>query len=176
VNVHTVPRPALTPTLVRLGVLLAGVAAIAVQPHLHTMPTLVIVLGVLLAVAAPERAGATVAMAGFVLAWTTAYGWHVTPSAPRTLCAAAALYLLHATSSLAGVVPLDARVDLGVVRRYALRCVPVVLGAAVLIGINYAVPRFSGSALVELAGLVGVLAVLAIAGWLLLGDRAKPET
>jgi hypothetical protein len=171
----TAPRPALTAVLVRLGVLLAGLAAILAQPQLHTVPTAVMLIGVVLAAAFPARIGATVAIAGFVLAWTTAYGWHVTPSAPRTVFAAAALYALHATSSLAGFLPLDARVDVGVLRRYALRCVPVVIGAAVIIGVNYAIPRFAGSALVELAGLVGVLAVLGIPGWLLLRSRSTSE-
>jgi hypothetical protein len=170
------PRPALAPVVVRLGVLLAGLAVILAQPRLHAVPTAVMVLGVVLAVVAPARVGATVAMAGFVLAWTTAYGWHVTPSLPRTVLAAAALYALHATSSLAAFLPLDARVDIGVSRRYALRCIPVLVGAAVIIGVSYAIPRFTGSALVELAGLVGVLAVIAIPSWLLLRTRSTPET
>jgi hypothetical protein len=135
----------------------------------------VLVIGVVLAATVPTRIGATVAMAGFVLAWTTAYGWHVTPSVPRTVCAAAALYALHTTASLAGFLPLNARADIGVLRRYALRCIPVVIGSAAIIAISYALPRFAGSALIELAGLVGVLAVVAVPSWLLLRTRSTPE-
>jgi hypothetical protein len=45
----------------------------------------------------------------------------------------------------------------------------------VVIGVSYAILRFTGSALVELAGLVGVLAVIAIPSWLLLRSRSTPE-
>lgn len=168
-------RPALAPVLVRLGVLVAGLGTILAQPRLHSVPTVVMVLGVVLAAALPARVGATVASAGFVLAWTTAYGWHATASVPRTLCAAAGLYALHATSSLAGFLPLDARVDIHVLRRYLLRCTSVICGAAAIIGISYAIPRFTGSALIELAGLVGVLAVVAVPGWLVLRSRSVPS-
>ncbi|MEP7178604.1 MAG: hypothetical protein ABI775_05910 [Pseudonocardiales bacterium] len=172
----SVPRPALVPALVRLAVVLAGLGTILVQPRLNTVPTMLMVLGVVLAAAAPARFGATVATVGFVLGWTTAYGWHTAPAIPRTLVAATALYTLHASASLAAFLPLDARVQALVVRRYAMRCIPVVAAAAVLIAVSYAVPRSAGPALVELAGLLGVLVVVGIPGWLLLRGRAAADS
>lgn len=159
-------RPAPVAVLVRLMVLLAGIAVILAPQPLHGAPVLITAVGALFAVVAPARIGATIASVGFVIAWTTAYGWHLSPSPVRTLTAAAALYALHMSTGLAAFVPWDARVDPAVLRRYFLRRVPVLVGAAPVIAISYALPRGSGSAFVELAGLFGVLAVPAVPIWL----------
>ncbi|PZS25664.1 MAG: hypothetical protein DLM58_22020 [Pseudonocardiales bacterium] len=49
-------------------------------------------------------------------------------------------------------MPLHTAVDNSVLRRYALRCVPVAFGAAVIIAISHAIPRLAGLAAVDWPG------------------------
>jgi hypothetical protein len=163
----------MTPVGVRVVVLVAGVALIALPGSVSAVPAVITVVGAVLAVTAPRLVGSSVASAGFVLAWLSATGWHETPSMGRTIAAAAALYVLHVSAALAGCVPMGARVEPGVVARWVARCMVPVLAAAALIALDYAVPRQRGTPLLELAGLLAVLCLTAAAAYVL-RRRALP--
>ncbi len=100
----------LAPIVVRLVVLLAGVALFVAPGSAAALPAVVTAVGTLLAVVAPRLVGSSIASAGFVLAWLSATGWHETPSLGRTIGAAAALYVLHVSAALAACVPMGTRV------------------------------------------------------------------
>ena len=149
-----------SPLLIRLAVLIAGVALVLLPEHLHLVPVALTIAGLALVMARPSRAGALVLLGAFLLSWTTATGWHSTPSVWRTVLAAVAVYVVHVASGLAAFVPLDARVDRGVLARYLRGTVPAVLAAAVLVATDLLLPRASGSAVIELAGGVALAVVV----------------
>lgn len=147
----------------RCLVLLAGLTLVLLLPGLPPAPVALTALGVALALAAPRLVGSTVASAGFVVGWLAGSGWD-DGSVPlwRTLAAAAALYLLHAATSLSACVPLGASVDAGVFRGWAARSLLPVGCAAVIVALDEAVPRAHGTVLTELAGLIGVVVLAAV--------------
>ncbi len=161
------------PLAIRGVVALAGVALTLLPGQLHPVPVAVTVAGVLAAVAAPRSMGSALASGGFVAGWLAAGGWDAAPSVGRTVAAAAALYVLHVSTALAGVVPIGARVQPEAVRRWLLPCVPALAVAVAVIAVDEAVPSRTGSPWVEFAGLVGLL-VLAAATIYAVRRRAAP--
>jgi hypothetical protein len=134
------PRPAPVPLAVRVIVLVAGVGLAVVPERITTSGVSAVLAAVVLGLLAPRGIGSTLASAVFVLVWVVATGWGDVPSVPRTVAAAAALYVLHTW-----------------LRRSA---VPIAL-AAVVIGVDEALPRQQGAAALELLGLVGVVLLAA---------------
>ena len=115
-------RMALAPTLVRLVILVAGVAAMLLAFPL-TPPLL---LAVLLPVLFPRGFAATFFIALTVLMWlinttvnTDAVTWW------RVAALAYALYLVHVGSALAAVLPYDSVLTPGVFRPWILRAAAV---------------------------------------------------
>lgn len=149
--------------LIRMVVMLAGVALIVLPEHVYLLPAAVTGFGVLVAATVPAEIGSTFATGAFIVCWIFAAGLDATPGLFRTLLAAVALYLLHQATALAAFVPLGSRVDPAVVRRWGRQCVlPLAIAAAVIV-VDEVVPRTRGSAAVVLAGLVGVLLALGVA-------------
>jgi hypothetical protein len=87
----------------------------------------------------------------------------------RVLCFGFALYLLLSATALAAAVPLTARLDGQAARRWALHWLGYAAVAGVFAAISYGVDASLsgyGSYPVELAGLVGAVAVVGCAVWL----------
>jgi hypothetical protein len=163
----------LGPVLIRVVILIAGSALVAAPSPARLVATVVAVVGVVLAVARPVSIGPSIATAGLVLSWFASFGWQGDPSFTRTIVAAVALYVLHTSTSLAAVVPLSARLDPAVLSAWLLRCVQVVLVAAAVIAASYAIGQRHGSSAVELAGLAGLLAAVAVPSRLLTRDHGS---
>jgi hypothetical protein len=166
------------PLAVRAVLALAGLALVLAPPHLHIVPALITGVGVGLALTAPVRVGPSVAVTGFVIGWLAATGWHGTGSDTRTILAAAGLYVLHSSASLAAVLPLRADVEAAVLTRWLRRSVPVVLVAAALIAVDVALPRAHGSPVFVAVGLGAAVVVLGVATrtlWLPARSDGRPR-
>jgi hypothetical protein len=151
------------PLAVRGAIVVAGVLGLVATGAPHPLPVLVTVLGVLLAAGAPARFGSWLAVAGLVIAWLAATGWHGAPADWRIVAAALALYVVHTATGLAAFLPLGATAEPVVVMRWARRCgLPVAL-AAVVVAVDLALPRHTGSPLFELGGLAGAVLVVGVA-------------
>lgn len=146
---------------VRAGVLGTGAGLVLAPSPLSSAGTTLTIIGVVLAIVWPREIGSTVASAGFVLAWIEATGWHRVPSTQHTIGAAAVLYLMHLSCGLAAWVPIGAEVEWAAIQRFLAGSTAPILAAAAFVALDLAVPSSSGSALVELAGLVGILGVVA---------------
>jgi hypothetical protein len=124
------------PLLVRCGIVLAGLTAlaVAVPPAVFFGPAAGLLGIVALAPAiAPGRAIPTAAVLVTVAGWvlsTTGYGEPV--ALWRLLALATLLYLLHSLCALASALPYDAAVGAEVVAVWLRRALGVVLGSAVL--------------------------------------------
>jgi hypothetical protein len=94
-----VPTP--VPLAIRAVLLLAGVALLVLPGRLHPAPFAITAAGVAAAVVVPRVAGASVATAGFVIAWVAASGWAVSLPVGRTVLAAAVLYVLQVSAAFA---------------------------------------------------------------------------
>jgi hypothetical protein len=167
----TVPPP--LPLAIRAVMVVAGVALLVLPGDLHPAPFAITAAGVIAAVVAPRTVGASLATAGFVIAWVASSGWAVSLPVGRTVVAAAVLYVLQVSAAFAACVPLYARVEHAVVRRWLLRCAWPVLIAAPVIAFDEALPSQVGTPVAELAGLIGVL-LLAAAGLYAVRRRRGP--
>jgi hypothetical protein len=159
-------RSALT---VRLVVLLAGLAVLLIPGEHRVIPFGAVLLGIVVAVTSPDRGGPALAVAAGIGGWFARYGVHGSPPVLRVLCFAFALYLLLSATALAAAVPLTARLDGQAARRWTLRWLGCAAVAGVFAAISYGVDASLegyGSYPVELAGLVGAVAVVGCAVWL----------
>ena len=80
-----------------------------------------------------------------MIGWLAAGGWAHSLPVARTVPAAAALYVAHVSTALAAAVPLGARVERAAVSRWLRGCLWPVLGAAVVVAVDLALPRGSGA-------------------------------
>jgi hypothetical protein len=151
------PRPAPVPLAVRVVVLGAGVLLAVVPERITTSGVIAVLVGVVAGLLAPRGIGSTLATALFVLVWVAATGWGDVPSVPRTVAAAAALYVLHSGLALTACLPLEADVSRTVVSRWLRRSAGPLALAAVVVVVDEALPRQHGAAALELLGLVGVV-------------------
>lgn len=150
------------PALVRVVALVAGVTLMLAPARLNLVATAIVGAGLVGGLIWSDRVGAGPSSAGFVLAWIAASGWHGDPSLVRTAVAAAALYVFHAAVALAAVVPLTARLDPTVLRRFGRRSALVIAVSALVIAADYAIAPRRGAPVVELLGLLAALAVVAV--------------
>lgn len=173
-----ISRATPTPLLVRCGVFLSALVALAVAlPWALTTGWMLLVplVVALLPAIAPRRGGVTLAVLVAVAGWlftTTGYGERIVLW--RLLTLAAALYLTHSLGALAALLPYDAVVGADVVARWALRALVVVLASAVLAVLLLAAAGWSGEGtflIAALGGLAVAVAVAAILNWLLRRDQ-----
>lgn len=154
---------------VRLVVLLAGLAVLLIPGEHRTIPIGAVLLGIAIAVISPDRGGPALAVAAGIGGWFAAYGVHGSPPVLRVLGFALALYLLLSSTALAAAVPLTARLDGQAAGRWAARWLGYAGVAGVIAAISYGVDaslQGYGSYQVELAGLLGAVAVVGCAVWL----------
>jgi hypothetical protein len=168
--VRQAQRMAPGPMLVRGALFLAGVVAQAVAwPVAVTFNSTGLLL--LLAAAVPMLAPRTRLVSAFlstgVLGWlvaTTAYGESV--AYWRLVILAAALYGVHTLAALAAVLPMDAVVSADVLAQWLLRAGTVV-GLTVIVALfTLVVPAYLGGHRYLLASLLGLAAMIGLAGYL----------
>lgn len=151
---------------IRLAVILLAAAATAVIPAPSGLTITFAVVGTVIAAGAPAFAGALVVIIAEVLGWTSAYGTDAFPPVGRTVAFAAVLYLLHAATSLAASVPLEATVQPAVLLRWSMGCIPA-LGCTIAAGIVVSLlGRSSGSTTLDIVGLAAVAVALAGLVWI----------
>ena len=156
----TLSRWTASAVLSRFAVAVSGAATVTVVGAAHRALLVLLVVGVLLAIANPARAGAGVAVAVALWGWLAADVTH--PSVLRTLGFAAALYLLHSSTALAAAVPLTARLHPVAARNWARRCGNHLAIAGVLAAAVYGLSSIDLPASVQIAGLAGAVAVPAV--------------
>jgi hypothetical protein len=151
---------------IRLAVIVLSAATAALIPHASGALYGFVVIGTVVAVVAPNRAGALLVMLADVLGWTSAYGWHGHAPTLRTVVFAIALYLVHAAVALAASVPANAFVPAAVVRMWAWHCVPGVVATVVMGAVLSTLGQPHGSLGLDLVGLAAVLGATAPLLWL----------
>jgi hypothetical protein len=160
------PGPALT----RGAVFAAGlVAQLVAWPAeiAFARPVLILVVVALMPAVLPRGMWPSLAILTAVLGWflaTTAYEQPV--SYPRLVALAGAIYLVHSLAALAAVLPHDAVVAVEVFVRWLLRAALVLLVTAVLALFVVAATGWVGSGRYLLASLIGLAAMVALAGYL----------
>lgn len=158
------------PALVRGGVFLAGVVALATAwPADFVLSrglALVLLLPLLPALLPRGFLPTLVIMAGALgwLAATTVYAEPLTLA--RLVIVADALYLLHTLAALAAVLPYDAIISAGVLGRWLMRAALVVVLTAGLALVLVVVAGQLGGARYLAASLVGLSVVIGLALYL----------
>jgi hypothetical protein len=164
-------RATLVPALVRVGIALALVLAVAVAWPAEIVASRYLALLFLVAVypaVAPRGRGTTAAILVVVAGWIVDTTWFDARVALwRVLGIAGFLYIGHTLAALAAALPYDAVVNLDVVGSWLLRALAAVLISAVLtviaLGLASALSgtAFLAATLVGLAGAVGATMLLA---------------
>jgi hypothetical protein len=164
-------RATVLPFLIRCGIAVCGLVAVAVAWPPSLLASRYFVLVAIVAIypaIAPRGRGATVSAVVVVAGWlvdTVAFDARV--ALWRVLAMATVLYLGHTSTALAAVLPYDAVVNLDVVGGWLARALAVVLVSAVLTVIALALSaKLAGGAfliatLVGLAGAVGATMLIA---------------
>lgn len=147
---------------VRLVIVLAGLAVLAIPAGHDPVWTALVVAGVLVAAGSPRQGGAGLALGAGIGSWLAGYGWDGTPPLADTLPFALALYLLHTATALAAAVPVGVRVRAEVLRRWLGRCLVELAVAAVLVAASYGVGHPNGSSVLVLLGLAGVIVLIGV--------------
>jgi hypothetical protein len=154
---------------VRLVQVLAGTAVLLLPSRHIVIVVVLLVVGVVAAVVSPARNGQAAALLGGVLGWLFSDGLAGSPSLPRVLMFAVALFVLHDSTSLAAAVPMTCQLRpeamLGWLRRSLLALLGAGLLAAITLGVG-AIVQGSTSAPLQLVGSAGVLALLGVTAWL----------
>ncbi len=154
---------------VRLAVAISGLAVILVPAHPKPVPVVITAVGVLIATCSPARGGAGLAVLAGIGGWFACYGVHGSPPIGRVVAFAVVLYLLHSSTALAAAVPVGARLYPRAAIEWFLRCLLHLGIAGVLVAIGYPIERAvggRGSYLIEVGGLLGVVAILGVIVWL----------
>jgi hypothetical protein len=167
-------RPALTGhfrgllvgLLVRLVLLLAGSLLVLLPEQRHSLIIVFTLIGVGIALVAPASMGSALALAGGIGCWLSG-GLQAAPDLPRAIAFGYAIYVLHSCTALTAAAPLSSQLSSGVVRNWLFRSLLASAIAAVFIALTATVGRLESSVALQAAGLVGVLAMIAIPLWFL---------
>lgn len=151
---------------IRLAVLLISAGSVALIPDAGGAVYGFVAIGTVLAVVAPNRAGALLVLMADVLGWAAAYGWHGSPPLVRSAVFAIALYVLHAAVALAASVPISAYVQPAIVRQWLMNCVPGVAAAVVVAVAVSAIGRPGGTLGLDIAGFAAALVAVGALVWL----------
>lgn len=154
----------------RGGLFVAGLAALAIPiPYWPSAPGVVAVAGFLIltvAIIAPSGIGPSVVIGISCVEWLMGYGWDRDPNHYLTVVLAAVLYLLHTLGALCAATPPTSRCERHMLNRWFANSGVVLLGFAVIVAIVYGIGELPGSLPLELAGFLGVLAVVSVPVWL----------
>lgn len=126
-------------------------------------PGALIVLGLIALSAVLVPASPAAGMLGGGAAILLAVFGEGDPVRPMVLATVVLVHLLHVITGVSAVVPQGARIHLGALRRPALRFVVVQGVVLALAGLAALLPRGATPAIVEIAALLGVTIIAAIA-------------
>jgi hypothetical protein len=158
------------PLLVRGGLFLAGlVAQLLAWPPAVTFGSagLLFVAAAAAPMVAPRTRLVTAFLLSVVVGWlvtTTAYGEPV--AYWRLVTLAASMYGVHTLAALAAVLPMDTLLAAGVLPRWLARAGVVVALTVVVALFTMLVPAYVGDHRYLLASLVGLIAMIGLAGYL----------
>ncbi|WP_328465253.1 hypothetical protein OHA21_43095 [Actinoplanes sp. NBC_00393] len=159
-------RATAVPVLIRCGVLLAGLLAMAVAwpPALLAGRFLIpLFLVALWPAVAPRGRGGTVAALVVVAGWLADTAWYDSRIALwRVLALATLLYLAHTLTALAALLPYDAMVNVDVPALWLARAGAVILISAVLIVLALGLTADLGGDPFQLATLTGLACAVAV--------------
>ncbi len=159
-------RATVVPTLVRCGIALCGVLAMAVSWPTELLASQFVALLVVIAIwpaAAPRGRAATFAALVAVTGWIVdTAGYDSRIALWRVLALATLLYLGHTLTALAAVLPYDAVVNLDVPGLWLGRALIVVLVSAVLTVLALGLTADLGGGAFQLATLVGLTAAIGV--------------
>jgi hypothetical protein len=154
---------------VRFVIVAAGLAVMLVPGHPKPILVLAMLAGIATAATSPDRGGPALALIAGIAGWFAGSGAHGSPSFVRVACFAIALYLLLSSTALAAAVPVRARLEPQAALRWAGRWLLHVGLAAAFAALSYGIEASIdgyGSYQIELAGLLGVVAVVGCVVWL----------
>lgn len=150
---------------IRVLVVPLAVGATALLPTMNGALVALAAIGTLIAMFAPATAGALPLLVLEILTWSL--GWSTGQvSTVRTLSFAVLLYLLHAGTALAADVPWAARVEVEVLTRWAVRCVPGLLAAAGCAAVTSLLDAGAETVTLDVAAFAGVAAIAVALTWL----------
>lgn len=171
-----VRRVAAAPLAVRAAAVVGAAVVVLATPGPPAVAVAVLVLGTAAAVASPGRVGTW--LAAPAAAWVFAAGSDAGIHGGRVLLAVVGVYLLHTATAAAAAVPTTAAVERAVVGRWLRRCVPPLVLATALVGVDAGLGRAAGGPWLVVVALLVVLAAVALAGRLLAragGGGAPPR-
>lgn len=153
---------------IRFVIVAAGLVVMLLPGHQNSILVLAMLTGIAVAAISPDRGGPALAMTAGIASWFAGSGVHGSPSPARVACFAAALYLLLSSTALAAAVPIRTRLQPRAALRWATRWLLCLGIAAALAAVSYGIGRsIDGYGYqFELAGLIGVVAVVGCAVWL----------
>lgn len=140
----------------------AGGLAVAVSPNgIDVLWGTIAAVGLLAIV----RSGWVLAQPVYLIAvglmWLTGHATHRTPAVGAALALAVLLYLVHSTGALLAAMPCTAHIDRPTLRRWYARVLVVLLVVGALAGILTVTATLPGSLGLELAGMAGVVLLIA---------------
>jgi len=150
---------------VRAVQLLAGFAVFALAEHHRVWTSLLLLVGLAVAVISPARNGPALVLIAALVGWLLP-DLHHAPPLVRVLPFTLALFVLHSASALAATVPLSCQLHPAAWRHWLARCGRTLAISAPLIGGVYLVGAITDgvtSDALQFAGLVGVLMVIVVA-------------
>lgn len=149
---------------------LAGLAALAIPiPYWPSASGVLAVAGalvLLVALIAPNGIGPSVVIGISCVEWLLGYGWDSDPNHYLTVVLAAVLYCVHSLGALCASMPPTSRWDRRLLLRWCAHGGLVLFATVVVAVIVYGVGELPGSLELELAGFLGVLAVVSVPVWL----------
>lgn len=156
--------------VIRIVSLVLGIGAVfLVYPDI-SVPLLAIVLLVVTAVsaAAPASPAPAVLIAAVAIVLVLSGG---SPVRPEVLVAIPLLHLLHATASIAALVPARSVIRPAALVRPARRFLGVQAGVFAVVGITEILPTGQNTTIVEIIGLLGVTALVLVTIRLVTRDK-----
>jgi hypothetical protein len=165
------------PIVLRATLVVAALAGFAVTWPLHDLLTTVLVLPIVLALGvglAPRSFVPTATIIAMVLGYLVNIGSGASPDAWRPIAAAGLIYIVHIGAAFASVLPFNTVATPGLYLPFMLRtmtvvAITVIVGFAIL-----AVPGLVGDHRLVSAAVVGMLAMVGVAGYVAyLGSRRR---
>jgi hypothetical protein len=162
--VTTAARPTRAVTVAtRIAVIGCAAAVVALLPAMHGVAASLVGICAAVAVAFPDRVGSGPACVVSVVLAGFGYRGGPDVSVTHALAFAAALYLLHESTSLAASVPLTAAASVATARRWAGRCLPGLLAALLASVLMALVGTLPADPVLDVVALAAVLLALAAA-------------
>jgi hypothetical protein len=154
----------------RLGIMALALTAVGLLDQPWTTPAgvacAIALMSAVVAMIFPDSAAPAVFLAAVGVAWLYASGRGEPPGGWRTLAVAAALFGVHSLAALSAASPATAPVDRATLLRWLRHTGLTLVLVTPLAGAVYGLGQPRGSLPLVLAGLAGVVVVIAVPVWL----------